>query len=209
MSTCRQLVTRAERWHNAVSEGNPVPSAYAASVGLEDLQALYFDIIEKSSNLQPVWITSAYTAGENQRIYGVTAGSPVVTFPSFYSDKISNDRFNLITDDAVDNTKRPPSDFAVIAIAGSPSITKVYDAVLGSWVAIEGLTLDSEAPWSTYLGQAMSAMLATLVGSRLGFDPSPTLAQLSKEGYDRAQARIMASGLDGGSTFFQPERARY
>lgn len=206
--TCRQVVTRALRWLNITGVGNRTPSAEQAQDGLADLQALYFDLIEKGCTLQPVTVTGAYTAGENQRIYGVTAGVPVITFPSSYSTQLNTARFNTVTGTTVTNATRPPTDFAVIAIAGATPITKVYDAALASWVAIESLTLDTAAPWSTYLGQALSAMLATVIGEPYGVEVTPVCTALGKEGYDRALARLASSGPDEGSLFFMPERMR-
>lgn len=209
MSTCREVITRALRWINATGTGNRVPSADMAQDALEDLQALYFDLIEKGSDLQNVTVTAAYTAGENQRIYGVSGGVPVITFPASYSTQLNNPRFFTVNDAAVNNAVRPPSDFAVVIIAGSSPVTKVYDANLASWVAIESLALADEAPWSRYLGLSMGAMLAALMGDQYGAEVPDTCVKLAEDGYSKALARLLASGPDEGSAFFSPDRMRY
>lgn len=206
MSTVRQVITTTLRWLNVT--GRNVPKAYQAADALEDLQTLYLELISEGADLQDVLITGNYTAGENQRILDTLAPTAVVSFPATINTPLTNPRFNYLTDAAVNNTLRAPTDFSTIVLAGSTPQTVVYDANLGAWVSIEGLALDDAAPWSVYLGQSLVAMLAAVIADSYALQLSPFRMALAVNARNRVLARLQMSGPDQGSMFMQPDRVR-
>lgn len=157
MATCREIIKRAMRRLQLVASGRE-PKAAEATDGLTALQDLYTTLIAAGSlgSLSPLEISADYTALEWQRITN-TSGSPVtITLPE------------SIEDGDAEGGYRAPRDRAVVLIAGASPATWIYDAGLGAWVQIEALTLNSEAPLSTYMAGGLSAQLAVYIADEYG-----------------------------------------
>lgn len=192
MSTVRTVATRAARWVSLVDAQVPLDAAIA-SQALEALQGLYFDLITTGADLTDVLKAVNYTANENERI--TNSASITVTLPTSITD-------------ADTSTLRPPRDFSTVVVVGSTPATYVYDANLAAWVHIEGLTLDSEAPWSAFLGQSLAAMLAVFMGEEGGIAIPPACVSIATAGRTRIIARLSMSGQNNGSLFLQPDMTR-
>lgn len=193
MSTVRDIATRAARWV-ALVDGQVPLDASIASQALFALQALYGDLITRGADLTDVYKSADYTANENERVTNST--SITVTLPSTITDVDTQ-------------TTRPPRDFSTVVVVGSTPATYVYDANLAAWVHIEGLTLNSAAPWSAFLGQSLAAMLAVFMAEEGGLVVPPACATMAGEGRNRIIARLQMSGQRNGSLFFQPDRTRW
>jgi hypothetical protein len=165
MATCRDIIKRAMRRLQLVASGRE-PKAAEAADGLIALQELYTSLISTGAlgALNPLEISADYEALEWQRITN-TSGAPVtITLPESIEDSYAEGGF------------RSPRDRAVVMIAGASPATWIYDAGLGAWVQIEALTLDSEAPLSTYLAGGLSAMLAVNIADEYGVEIPPSTA---------------------------------
>lgn len=202
MTTCRAIVTRALRWAGRL-DAERDPEETPANNALESLQHIYLDLAGFAS-LDNVLITADHTADENTRIAYSGVSTAAITLPT----TVTAETPGTDTDAEVDNTNRQPSDYAIAIIAGAVPQTFCYDANIGDWIQIDSLTLDSEAPWSTFLGQGLAAMLAALMCDESGLPINAYAGALAVETRRRLITRIQCSGPDQGSVFFQPDRMR-
>lgn len=193
MATVLSVIERALR-QNGDLDMAETAEAHEAQAALEVLQDLYFDAIDQGADLTDVQIDADYTAGENERIFNTTGGSLNITLPEEVEDL-------SVTPDANGDQVRPPHDFTIVSIAGSPRQTYVYDAYLGAWVEIESLTLTSTAPWSTQLGQGLVAMLAVELCPGYRKDPHPVLVERAAATRLRILSRFQSRSL-----FLSPDR---
>lgn len=179
MATCLDVITRAMTKGRIRGLGDD-PSAEESTVGLETLQSFYDELISLGAfgRLTEVIVDSAYTAGENERIYN-TSGSPVViTLPE-------------TVDDTENGDTRPPRDRSLVVIAGDPTEAHLYSAPLGAWQQLTGLTLQSEAPLSERSFDGLASLLAVMLLEEYGKPVTQVLA-------NRAQAfrSLITSRLD-------------
>jgi len=179
------------------------PTVAEATNGLEALQSLYYDLIDSGADLADVRISAAYEAGENERIFNTTGGNLTVTPPTYITD-------TSLTPDSDGNQRRPPKEFAVLSIAGATRQTYVYDPYIGDWVEIEALALSDTSPWSTQLGDGLTAMLAVRMAEELGafrdgraITVPATVMEAAANARQRVIGRMQQSA---GSVFFQPDR---
>lgn len=191
--TVEQLISRALRMNGVKMTGEAL-TADEGQDGLLSAQLLYYDIIDKGADLTDVRISTDYTAGENERVFNTIGTNIPIDLPEYIQD-------TSLTPDADGNQYRPPADFSIVSLAGSPRQTHVYDATLGAWVKIEDMALTTTAPWSTQLGQGLSAMLAVVMANEYGLEAKPTTLALA------ADCRTRVNGkLQTGSVFLQPDR---
>lgn len=145
MFTVRDIVTLAARRGKIVGAGAS-PTAKEADDGLTTLQGLYEHLFTSGAfgKLTDVLATDAVQAEPWQRIRIDTGGSVVIP-------------------DTVDGF--PPYDLApieVIDTTASP-VTRamyVYEAGVGDWVRLDGLTLNSDAPLATRSKFGLADLLA-------------------------------------------------
>lgn len=152
MATCRQIITSALRKVFVVTEGQPAPEAYDAANALVSLQAWYDEAMVGGTfgRLTDVLTEAAYTAKEFQRITNTSGGSVTVTLPETVTDDISGE-------------ERAPLDLAPVVVIdpGATPLNYVYDGIVGDWVSLVALTLDSQAPLSTRGSDGLACVLAT------------------------------------------------
>lgn len=168
MATCREVIKRAMRRLNLLAAGRE-PKASEATDGLTALQGLYQTLVSSGSlgELTAIAIQADYDALEWQRITSTDGVAHTITLPV------------TITDASTDLGYRMPYDKAVVLVAGATPATYIYEAVLGDWVLVEGLTLDSVAPLSTQLAEGLAARLALSIADEYGRDLPPAVARAS------------------------------
>lgn len=192
--TVQDIIRRALRRLNYITlDDEPTPSEF--DVGLIALQSVYLDLIEFGADLTDVVVSADYSANENERIFNTSASPITVTPPTTVED--------LDVDVSVNpDHLRPPRDMSVIAIAeGVPEI-HVYDASQGAWVAVYGLSLSSNAPWSNIWSNGLTALLAVSLAQEIGLPVPPAVAGDAVDAKTRIVARMQMSA---GSTFFTPD----
>lgn len=162
MATCRQVITPALRKIGVVGESNPAPSAYHAQVGLELLQSLYRESVASGlfGRLTDVTVSEAYEAKENERIHNSSDDDIEITLPA------------TIVDAGTGET-RVPINRAVIQVSGDTPVTYIYSHLIRDWIAVDGLTLDSEAPLAEQGVNGLACWLAVLLADD-GFGTTPS-----------------------------------
>mgnify|MGYP003442639776 CR=1 FL=1 len=100
--------------------------------------------------VRPVVVTGDTTAQEGVRIGYSGVTSATVTLPTTIASANDPAPYGSETpSDAMTNEDqdvRAPKDHALAEIAGTAQMRQVYDALLGDWVQITGLTDTSDAP---------------------------------------------------------------
>lgn len=149
MTTCRDVITLAMKLAKAIASGEN-PSADEAQDGLVCLQSLYDH-----------WATSG--------LFGQLQDS--VAESSVTADKVVlNSRYRLFngatvtlpTEQLQCGTEYPPYDLSIVETSNGTTLSrKVYEAGIGGWVELTGLTLDSIAPLSTRGAVGLASALAT------------------------------------------------
>lgn len=179
MATCRQIITDA--WHDSgILDIEADPSAIQANTGLRVLQGLYSYLVSSGAlgRFRGRLITGDYTAGENERIAYEGNTTANVTLPTtipvpaiFERDRIDGGDFDtgftgLTVPASVDRNNRQPNDLATAEVVGSSGQLYIYDASVGDWILLTGLTLDSTAPLSSRFQSGLTAMLTTRLCAR-------------------------------------------
>jgi hypothetical protein len=202
MSTVRAAITQALRLLRAASPGDE-PTAEELSVGLEGAQALVLEIHEARGPLLTLDVSANTIPGENQRLR-IQAGADVtVTLPNTVAMAGGCDPydygFNPSATDAAANPApgslnpadyvawRPPTDGARIEIVGTQSGLYFYREDTNAWVAVLGLTVDSELPFNQRLQGAFAALLAERLADVLGASGDVTPAQKARITHAREQ----------------------
>lgn len=153
MATVRRVATAAARKIGVSSEGQPTLQPYDMDVGLEILSGIYDHMMATGDfgRLTDVKVEADYTAKEFERITNTTATDVTITLPA------------TIEDVCVEGDERIPYDLCPVVVVdpttGVPS-NYIYDAIVGDWVALFDLTLDSEAPLSTRGMDNLACVLA-------------------------------------------------
>lgn len=163
MATCQTILTSALRRLRVIDESEQ-PSAEHAVVGLDAMQGL-FDHYVATAALTDYVATANYTAEENQRIR-LSGGAWTITTPTTISD----------------DGDRDPYDLSVIVVAGATPTHKIYDAQLGAWVTVSGLTLAGECPLSTRNRIAIVGALAEHLSTEFGRTMDATLSRDASHG---------------------------
>lgn len=161
MVTCREIVTASLRKIGIIGSGRRVPSADEAQDGLTNLRGMYERWATGGAfgKFREVIATADYTAHENERVR-ISAGV-VVTLPTTIP---ASDRYNLTGDD------RAPYDLACVIVtqSGTEPQLNVYDANAGAWVRLDGLTLDSAAPFAGRGRDGLACALAVFSAEEYG-----------------------------------------
>lgn len=160
--TVRQILTRAARKIGQATEGQPAPTAYDMDNLLGTLQAWYESSINGGlfGQLVDVFKDEAYTAVEFDRVRKDAAVT--ITIPDTITDPDTGE-------------ERAPLDLCPIVVtypgqADYPQLN-VYDADVGDWVRLDGLTLDSDAPLSGRGANGLAALVAALAMEEQGLQP--------------------------------------
>lgn len=170
--TCRDLIRDALRELDVIAPGDDL-IADDIEVAMARLQGLALAIAEARGPWTCVDITTDYTAGEDERVR-VQAGSIVtVTLP------------NTVDDGG--GLQRPPRDGARVDIIGTSRAMSAYRADLNSWLAVTGLTADSELPFNGAYHWGLAAMLAMDLANAWPGRASPTALTLGRAAEARAQ----------------------
>lgn len=171
MATVRDIVTLAARRGRIIGAGAQL-KAKEADDGLTTLQGLYEHLFTAGAfgKLTDVLATSAVTAEMGQRIRVDAGGS--VTIP-----------------DAFDNF--PPYDLSAIEVIDttvSPSTRAmyVYEAGIGDWARLDGLTLNSEAPLASRSQFGLADALAVLWNESFGDNTVPLHVQRGAQAFMRS-----------------------
>ena len=149
MATCQSIITSALRRLRIIDE-TEAPTAEHGVTGLEALQGL-FDRYVNAARLEDYVATANYEAEENQRIR-LDGGAWTITYPETIDDEDGRD----------------PYDLSVVVVAGATPTHKIYDAQLGAWVTVSGLTLNDECPLSTRNRSAIVGALCEQLSSEYG-----------------------------------------
>jgi hypothetical protein len=190
VSTCETLITRA---HRALVKLGPAESIRAIHVdrGMEELQALYDDMIPLLAALTDTYTTaSTYTANENERIIAPVQTSITITLPASIEDEITGD------------TRAPRDCSVVVQVFRDTGARKVYvfDATTADWVRIDTLAITDTAPLSARYSNALSSMLAMRLAELSGMDPPASVLRAA------AMGRLaMASRYENARPAAQPD----
>jgi hypothetical protein len=145
MPTCRDIITRAFRKRKVYSPGED-PTSEDMSDGLVELQSLYESWAANGmfGRLADVQTDGNYTASAGERIRATN--SPTITIPTEFEDE---------------GAAYPPYDMAFIEVVDvDEQEVRRYLYEAGTWVEINGLTLDSEAPLAGKGQAGLEACLA-------------------------------------------------
>jgi hypothetical protein len=148
-STCRDVISLALRIGKVVGVSG-TPTAAETELGMEALQSFYLDLVANGmfGRSTDVMTSVAYEAKPGERVQ--TLGGAAVSVPALVSRGCSRG-------------KLPPYDLALIEIvdvaAGTRSL-KLYEAALGAWSELSGLTLDSPAPLVSRGAMGLAATFA-------------------------------------------------
>jgi len=182
MATCRDIIEGAAIELNARSLGEAL-SAAEIDRGLTLLQSMYLEAVDKGvfGRVEDYLATGAYEAEEQQRVY--SAGY-TITLPTE-------------VDDAYTGETRRPLDLAMIQVVndGSDPQISIYDAHLGDWVRIDGLTLAGEAPFSARSRHGLECALARRLAGTFRKPVPDTTA-----GYANGLGSIFSSHLSAPRT---------
>lgn len=173
MPTCADVIKRALRRLNDI-DASEDPPAEDMAVAMEALQGI-FDrkVTEISGRLEDVYVTSDYTAGENQRLR--RSGAQTITYPP-----------------RITREQRDPYDGTLIIVTGSARESRIYDADSGAWVVLSGLTQTDECPLAQRDPGGMSAAVAAEIADMFGRPLTPMTAR------EAARGRMMISARIGG-----------
>lgn len=174
MATCLSIITTALRRLRILDERES-PTSEHGTTGLAALQGL-FDHYVQTAELEDYVATANYTAEENQRIR-LSGGAWTITYPTTISA----------------DGDRDPYDLSVVVVAGSTPVAKIYDAQLGSWVTVTGLTLAGDCPLSLRNANALAAALAEQLSDDYGRALTAKLIQ------DASRGRQLLSRIGGRS----------
>lgn len=170
MTTVRDIVTLAARRGKIVSVGGN-PTAKEAEDGLTTLQGLYEHLFTSGAfgKLADVIATEAIQAEPWQRIRIDTGGSVVIP-------------------DTVDEF--PPYDLSSIEVIDTTvdPVTRamyVYEAGVGDWVRLDGLTLNSDAPLASRSVFGLADLLAVFWNESFGEVP-PMNVQRGAQSFSRS-----------------------
>lgn len=138
-STVRDIVKRAFQMAKVVAVGDD-PTAEESQAGLDVLQSYYLRIADTALRPVPVYVTDDYTADESERVYG--------------------DGVILSLPDVIEHCgTRLPNDLACIQLNdGTGWDTHISDR--GTWVQVDNLTLNSDAPFASRNPEGLAALLA-------------------------------------------------
>jgi hypothetical protein len=172
MATVRQIVTAALRKVGVVSEGQPAPTAYDAQNALEVLQGWYDASMASGlfGRLEDVIVDDDYEAKEFERVTNTSASAISVTLPL------------TITDDP-NSAERVPLDLCPVVVIdpGEDPLNYIYDGIVGDWISLNDLTLDSVAPLSQRGRDGLSSVLAVKISEEFGYTVGPaTLGSAQK-----------------------------
>lgn len=172
MATIRVALNEAMRALRSIAPGDD-PTADELVTGLEAAQNLVMDIHEARGDLHELDVSSAYVAGENQRVRIVSGDVVSVTLPNSVAKFWQWDPYDYgfvpgypglppagSTGPADNIQYRAPTDGARIEIVGTSQALYFYRADLNQWMPALGLTLDTELPFNDRLLSAFTAMLA-------------------------------------------------
>lgn len=167
MATCREVIDRAYLKAKVRARGDTA-SAEETADAMISLQAIYDEMIGLSvfGRLTEVIIEAAYEAGENERIYNTTGGALTVTLPQTVVDSFTGET-------------RPPKDRAIVVVVEDPAEAYLYEAPLGSWVALTALVEATYAPLSVRSLDGLASVLAVRLMEENGVEPGPVLANSS------------------------------
>ncbi len=147
MATCLEIIEGAALELGARTLGDTLGNT-EADRGLVILQTMYREAVDKGvfGRVEDHLATGAYEAEEQQRVY--SAGY-TITIPTE-------------VDDAYTGETRRPLDLSMIQVVndGADPQISIYDAHIGDWVRIDGLTLAGEAPFSARSRHGLECALA-------------------------------------------------
>lgn len=158
MANCRTVTTAALRKVGVVNEGQRSAPQYESQVALETLQGWYFAAMAQGvfGRLTDVTVEADYEADEFERITNISGAAVDVTLPETIDDC---------------GTERLPVDLCPVVVVdpGVEPLNYLYDAVVGDWVSLNDLTLDSEAPLSTRGPDNLACLLAVALADTHGY----------------------------------------
>lgn len=163
MATVRAIVNGAFEDTGITGEGE-TPSDAMGDTGLELLKSLYRHLIVAGTLGQMTGrlVTADYEAGENERVMNSTASAVTITLPTTVEAETTSDA----TDSAVDTANRQPRHLSVVEVVADTPDASIYDAAIGAWVSVDGLTLNSTAPLGISHRMGIQSMLAVRLCSR-------------------------------------------
>ena len=202
MTTCQQIITQALRKLNAVPIGAVVNPAEIDN-GLTVLQSLYMELVGSGAfgRENDLLSTGDWTVLPNQRVRldteSATATIPDALpplFPYWWQGSWGDNWIywpvwpSACTDQAAASNTCccvPPDDLSIVTVTDKTaevSHTYLYDAHIGSWSALDGLTAGTEAPLSRRWADPLATVLAGRLAPYYGDQVSPALAMNMRAG---------------------------
>lgn len=171
MATVRAIVNGAFQDAGLYGAGE-TPTDDDADLALDLVKSLYRHLIVAGTfgRMNSRLVTGDYTAGENERVVNGTDADVTVTLPT----EIEAEEDPGI--EGVSTTDRQPKDLSIVEVAGSTADASIYDASLGAWVSVDGLTLNSAAPLGVSHRLGIQALLGVRLCTRFQVPIPPELA---------------------------------
>lgn len=170
MATCETIITVAWRRSGVYGGGVSIPNTQM-TIGLERLQDMYNNMVGEGllGRFNDVYLMTGqeYTAKEQDRIYR-SDNTTVVTIPT------------AVTDDNSGVIRTPLDRGAIIVVSpfdDDPTTLSIWDAYTGAWVDVDGLTMDSYAPFSKRFEEGLKNYLAIKLADEGGYSIRPSLAR--------------------------------
>lgn len=179
MATARDITNGALRKIGKLAGGRE-PRTQDASDALEALRGLYRQLINSGAfgRLRDVVPTgSAYTAGENERVFRNSDATLTIDLPELVRRDLPCGPLPYDEEEAyypngvIDNAMRPPRDCSVVVVSDAftaQTVHYIYDGQQRLWTPIDGLELDSVAPLSFRDPEGLKCLLATQINDEFG-----------------------------------------
>ena len=172
MATCLATILRAFRMARIVAVGDE-PNAHELDEGMAALASIYDRLADTAlSAFDEIYETDDYTPSPNERVYCTGA----VTLP-----------------DLTEDDERIP-DLACISYCDETTDGdwRSYVSDRGTWVRLDSLTQDSEAPLSNRNEDGLAALVAVELAEQFGAQIGPVTAQKAR----RFQAQLQPVNRD-------------
>lgn len=201
MATCRHVVNTALRKIGRLGAGREPREADRAEV-FAALVGLYRGLVDCGAFGRPhsVWATHDVTVTEGVRI--VRENGAAVTLPEYLSRFVVPLPYGALWPAAVQGANidsRTPAHTSIVQIVDRDSgedTTYMYDGTRQTWVSLDGLQLDHEAPLSRD-AEGLGAMLAVEIADTFSAEVGAasisqsarwTAANVTKGGFERRSA---------------------
>ena len=213
MATARDITNGALRKIGKLAGGRE-PRTQDASDALEALRGLYRQLINSGAfgRLRDVVPTgSAYTAGENERVFRNSDATLTIDLPELVRRDLPCGPLPYDEEEAyypngvIDNAMRPPRDCSVVVVSDAftaQTVHYIYDGQQRLWTPIDGLELDSVAPLSFRDPEGLKCLLATQINDEFGGQLGEMTMRMAANFQTALITRFSSPALIGRTEYF-------